>query len=142
MVSKSMSGMAGTIGTVDACRIARIDRVRLTDAISRGVYTPPATTQGHERQFDQLDLLQLFLFARYLDAGMKQVTAAVSADFDVQQVRKFKQNGTQYSLRKLITNRIQLVMFSDIPLELLGVMTSPGESLVGDEADSPVRRQA
>jgi len=143
MAGKSIGTAADwVVGTADACRIARVDRVRLTEAIFRGVYNPPGTTQGHERKFDKYDVLKLYLWGRYLDFGIKQVTAEVNAEFDAQEARDAKQSGAPFNLRTRIANRFRNQMFSYVPVDLADVFSSTGKSSVGDEADNPVRRRA
>ena len=56
--------------TAVACRIAGIDRQKLTDAIASGDYDcAPSTTAGRARKFEMIDLIALHTYARYTEAG-------------------------------------------------------------------------
>lgn len=56
--------------TAAACRIAGIDRQKLTDAIASGDYDcAPSTTSGRARRFLMPDLIALHTYARYTEMG-------------------------------------------------------------------------
>ena len=58
------------LGTKAACRVANIDRVRLSDIIASGDYSAaPKTSPGKERLFDERDLIALYLFAQFDQTG-------------------------------------------------------------------------
>ena len=58
------------VGTKAACRITGVDRVRLTDIIANKEYTAaPDTTPGKARLFDERDLIALYLFRHFDEAG-------------------------------------------------------------------------
>lgn len=62
--------MAEAARTKTACRVADIDRQKLTDAIASGDYPcAPATSAGVARVFEIDDLVALFIFARMTERG-------------------------------------------------------------------------
>ena len=53
-----------------ACRVANIDRQKLTDAINNGYYPcAPETKPGVARVYDVSDLIALYIFARLTERG-------------------------------------------------------------------------
>lgn len=54
----------GTVGTVEACNIAGVDRARLNEAIAAGLYPcAPPTTSGKERRFAVEDVAALCVYS-------------------------------------------------------------------------------
>jgi hypothetical protein len=63
--------------TASACRIAEIDRQKLTDVIASGDYDcAPPTVAGRARRFFIPDLIALHTYARYTEMGYPSRIAA------------------------------------------------------------------
>lgn len=59
-----------------ACRVARLDRVHLNEAISSGAFPcAPTTARGRTRYFDPDDMLALWLYREMIEDGLKREAA-------------------------------------------------------------------
>lgn len=69
--------MRTKLKTVEACRIARMDRQRFNEFVSDEVYLcAPATEPGRARSFDEIDVMALFIFQQELDKRRTKHEAA------------------------------------------------------------------
>jgi hypothetical protein len=60
------------VRTATACRIVGLDRMKLNEDIASNRFvSPPPTTKGSARLFDERHLLRLYIYAHLLQLGLK-----------------------------------------------------------------------
>lgn len=59
------------VTTARAASFAKISRIKFNEAVADGYYAcAPETVAGSTREFDELDVIGVYVFARMLDIGM------------------------------------------------------------------------
>jgi hypothetical protein len=97
--------MGISVGTVEACTMADIDRAVVNKAIARGAYQfAPFVVKGAERTWHEWDVLQLYIYARLLDCQLSPTAAGTLSSIFRQEAEQAFTAGCEYDLRKTIGN--------------------------------------